>query len=89
MSGRSYEERIARGVEAARMLESDLLADAIGRAEAEERIVALGGKAGSAVSRKTSFVVAGENAGSKLDKARELGIEVIDEVEFLRRADAK
>ncbi|MGN6507762.1 MAG: NAD-dependent DNA ligase LigA [Tepidisphaeraceae bacterium] len=61
----------------------------LGRAEAEERIVALGGKAGSAVSRKTSFVVAGESAGSKLDKARELGIEVIDEAEFLRRADAK
>ncbi|MBY0229819.1 MAG: NAD-dependent DNA ligase LigA [Gemmataceae bacterium] len=44
-----------------------------------------GGKAGSGVSKNTSFVVAGEDAGSKLAKARELGIEVIDEAEFERR----
>jgi DNA ligase (NAD+) len=37
------------------------------------------------VSKKTSFVVAGENAGSKLDKAKELGVEVITEDEFLKR----
>ena len=57
----------------------------LGRAEIEEKIVALGGKASSAVSKKTSFVVAGDSAGSKLDKAKHLGIEVIDEAEFLRR----
>ncbi|CAN5666926.1 NAD-dependent DNA ligase LigA [soil metagenome] len=55
------------------------------RKEIEELIVQLGGKASGSVSKKTSFVVAGESAGSKLDKARELGIEVIGETEFLKR----
>jgi DNA ligase (NAD+) len=52
------------------------------RKEAEDLIVKLGGKASGSVSKKTSFVVAGESAGSKLTKAKELGIEVIDEAEF-------
>ena len=57
------------------------------RAEAEERIRALGGTASSSVSKKTGCVVAGENAGSKLTKAQSLGVEVIDEAEFLRRLE--
>ena len=54
------------------------------REEAEQKIVAAGGKVSGSVSRKTSYVVAGEEAGSKLDKARELGVPVIDEAAFLR-----
>ncbi len=53
------------------------------REEATEKIELLGGKAVSSVSKKTSFVVAGENAGSKERKARELGIPVLTEDEFL------
>lgn len=55
------------------------------RKEIEELIVQLGGKASGSVSKKTSFVVAGDGAGSKLDKAKELGVEVISESEFLKR----
>ena len=57
------------------------------REEIEEAIISNGGKAASSVSKKTSFVVAGDNAGSKLVKAEELGIEVIDEEEFRRRLE--
>ncbi len=51
----------------------------LSREEARKRIEAAGGKVGTAVSKKTNFVVAGEDPGSKLDKALELGVEVIDE----------
>ncbi len=57
----------------------------LSRDEAEARIIAEGGKAASSVSKKTSFVVAGPGAGSKLAKAEELGVEVIDEQAFLSR----
>ena len=55
------------------------------REQIEEAIISNGGKAASSVSKKTAFVVAGENAGSKLAKAEELGVEVITEDEFQRR----
>lgn len=53
------------------------------REEATERIEAFGGKASGSVSKKTSFVVVGENAGSKERKARELGIPILTEDDFL------
>ena len=55
------------------------------RDDAAARIEARGGKVAGSVSKKTSCVVAGEDAGSKLEKAVQLGIPVIDEAEFLRR----
>jgi DNA ligase (NAD+) len=53
------------------------------REEATEKIELLGGKAAGSVSKKTSYVVVGENAGSKERKARELGITILTEDEFL------
>lgn len=57
------------------------------RDEAEAEVKKRGGKATSSVSKKTTYVVAGEKAGSKLDKARKLGVEVIDEDAFLKKID--
>ncbi|SFA49517.1 DNA ligase (NAD+) [Anoxybacillus pushchinoensis] len=54
------------------------------RAEAKEKIEALGGKVTGSVSKKTDVVVAGEDAGSKLEKANQLGITVWDEARFLQ-----
>lgn len=54
------------------------------RDEAGEKITSLGGKVSSSVSRKTDLVIYGENAGSKLLKAKELGIRLIDESELLK-----
>jgi DNA ligase (NAD+) len=52
------------------------------RQEAEEAIRAAGGKPGGSVSKKTDYLVAGEAAGSKLAKAQELGVPVLDEAGF-------
>ena len=61
--------------------------EGISRDEAREAILARGGKASGSVSKKTSFVVVGENPGSKHDKAVQLGVPVLDEAGFRRLLD--
>lgn len=55
------------------------------RDEAGELIRQAGGTVSGSVSKKTDFVIAGEEAGSKLDKAKELGLKVLSEAEFLKQ----
>jgi DNA ligase (NAD+) len=57
------------------------------RQQAEQAVRQMGAKTSSSVSKKTDFVLAGKNPGSKLDKARSLGVKIIDEEEFLKILD--
>ena len=59
----------------------------LSRARATTLIEEAGGRVAGSVSKKTDALLAGEDAGSKLEKAKELGVEIIDEAEFLRRID--
>jgi DNA ligase (NAD+) len=61
--------------------------ESFSRSEAEAKIKALGGKVGSDVTRKTSYVVVGTDPGSKLAKAEKLGIKTLSEAEFLKLLD--
>jgi DNA ligase (NAD+) len=61
----------------------------LSRSQATSLIEEAGGRVGSSVSKKTDAVVAGDDAGSKLEKAKSLGVEVIDEAELLRRVSGK
>jgi DNA ligase (NAD+) len=54
----------------------------LSRDQAKTLIESSGGKVGNSVSKKTSYVLAGDDAGSKLDKARELGVKILDEDQF-------
>lgn len=58
------------------------------RDEAKAKILQAGGEVSSSVSKKTSFVLAGEEAGSKLDRAKALGVKILDEADFLRMTAA-
>ena len=62
--------------------------ESLSREEATERIEACGGKVTSSVSKKTSFVVAGSDAGSKLQKAQDVGVRVIDEKKLIELLEA-
>ncbi|KAF1697741.1 NAD-dependent DNA ligase LigA [Pseudoxanthomonas koreensis] len=75
-------ERVAGPLEGKTVVLTGTLST-MARDEAKERLEALGAKAAGSVSKKTSFVVAGEAAGSKLAKAEELGVEVWDEARLL------
>lgn len=57
--------------------------DNLTRSEAKEKVISAGGKVSSSVSKNTDFVVAGESTGSKYDKARKLGLRILDEEEFI------
>jgi len=57
----------------------------LSRDEAEEAVRSAGGSVSSSVSKKTTFVLAGDGAGSKLQKAEELGVSIITEEEFLKK----
>jgi len=84
--GRS-DSREARGPFAGKIVVLTGTLSAMTRDDAKERIEAAGGKVTGSVSKNTDYVVAGEEAGSKLDKARELGVAVIDEGQFLAFLD--
>ncbi len=80
------DESIARTLEGLTVVVTGSL-DGYSRDSAKEAILSRGGKASSSVSKKTDYVVVGENAGSKADKAEELGVPVLDEAGFTALLD--
>lgn len=66
------------------MAEKTVKVEPYTRGEINAKIEALGAHAGSSVSKNTNFLICGENAGSKLDKARSLGVTVLTPAEFFQ-----
>ncbi|MDR0884306.1 MAG: NAD-dependent DNA ligase LigA [Oscillospiraceae bacterium] len=85
---RSLEEKVEGGVFAGLTIVLTGTLPTLTRAEATAIIEQYGGKVSSSVSKKTSLVLAGEEAGSKLTKAQTLGIEILDETAFLAKIEA-
>ncbi len=83
MTSRLYGREAESGALAGRTVVITGTLPGMGRREAEALVKENGGKVSSSVSKKTSYLLAGEAAGSKLDKARKLGIPVLSEEEFL------
>ena len=77
------DESVARTLEGLTVVVTGSLVD-FSRDSAKEAIISRGGKAAGSVSKKTDYVVVGENAGSKADKAEELGVPILDEAGFKR-----
>ena len=75
------DESVARTLEGLTIVVTGSLVD-FSRDSAKEAILSRGGKAAGSVSKKTDYVVIGENAGSKADKAEQLGVPVLDEEQF-------
>ena len=87
-AGLRFEEKLQRVVEQSPFLGKTVVLtgtlSTLSRDEAKQKIEELGGRVASSVSSKTDFVVVGANAGSKLDKAKKLGVRTIDEDDFLK-----
>jgi len=81
---KEYQERIRETSLSSKIIVFTGALDGLSRAEAKATAERLGATVASSVSSNTSFVVAGSDAGSKLKKARELGVQIIDEVEWVK-----
>ena len=80
---------LAQGVFAGKTVVLTGMLSALTRDEAKERLEAAGAKVAGSVSKKTDFLIAGAEAGSKLDKARELGVPVMDEAQLLAALESQ
>jgi len=80
-----HEKGVAQGTLSGKIVVVTGTLPTLSREDAHAKVRSAGGDVSSSVSKKTSFVVAGENPGSKLDTAHRLGVEVISEEEFLKR----
>ena len=81
------DESVARTLEGLTVVVTGSLDD-FSRDSAKEAILARGGKAAGSVSKNTDYVVVGENAGSKADKAEQLGVPILDEAGFKQLLEA-